>query len=58
MYNQPMPHLSRSPRVLAILAQSNASIEAGRGLTADEFWASVAPQPAKPKRKKPASAKP
>lgn len=53
-----MPHLSRSPRVLAILAQSNASIEAGRGLTADEFWASVAPQPAKPKRKKPASAKP
>jgi len=33
--------LSRSPRFQAILDRSRQSIEAGQGLTADEFWQTV-----------------
>ena len=33
--------LARSPRLQAILDRSRQSIEAGQGLTADEFWQTV-----------------
>jgi prevent-host-death family protein len=34
--------LSRSPRFQAILSKSRRSIEAGKGLTPNEFWEAVA----------------
>ena len=37
--------LSRSPRFRAILNQSRASIQAGKGLAEEAFWEAVEPKP-------------
>jgi prevent-host-death family protein len=46
--------LSRSPRFQALLDRSRRSIQAGQGLTADEFWSAVSQRTAK--RSKPKAA--
>jgi prevent-host-death family protein len=45
--------LSRSPRFQAILNKSRRSIDAGKGLTPDEFWDAVAKSQGE--KKKPAA---
>ena len=39
--------LARSPRFQRLLSKSRASINAGRGLSSDEFWNTVAKRPSK-----------
>ena len=50
--------LSRSPRFQALLDQSRRSIQAGRGLTADEFWRAANQRTAKRGKSKPPAAQP
>jgi prevent-host-death family protein len=47
--------LSRSPRFQALLDRSRRSIEAGQGLTADDFWRTVRQRTAKRSPPKPAA---
>ena len=47
--------LSRSPRFQALLDRSRKSIQAGQGLTADDFWRTVRQRAAKRSKAKPAA---
>jgi prevent-host-death family protein len=42
--------LSRSPRFQAVLNRSRRSMDAGKGLSSDEFWAAVAKSQSKERK--------